>query len=127
VLADNKARLFFSSFRGSDFINWYLSSRRRVAGRLIVAKCMVPGFENGRNFSRFEPSVFLYFTRSFLYFRKNLETVRVVGRRFAESERKRDKHFSTHICGIPYLVGIFPYVFRILPGLGWEWKRVAFD
>jgi hypothetical protein len=41
VLADNKARPFFYSFHGSDFINWYLSSLRRVAGRVIVAKCMV--------------------------------------------------------------------------------------
>jgi hypothetical protein len=46
-------------------------------------------------------------------FRKNLETVRNVGHRFSESERKRGWCFSARIFGIPCLAGIFPDFYRI--------------
>lgn len=69
--------------------------------------------ENRQIFSRPEPSVFLYLTRPFLYFWDNLKKVWNTGRRFLESKQKQDGCFSAHICRIPYLVGIFPYLFRI--------------
>lgn len=50
--------------------------------------------ENGSNFSRSKPPVFLHLTRPIPYFWKNPKTVRNAEWRFPESERKRGKsHF----------------------------------
>jgi hypothetical protein len=80
---------------------------------VVALLCLSVWVENGRNFSCPDPSVFLYLTRPFPYYRKNPKMGWVTGRKISESGKKRGWCFSACIFEIPYLVGIFPDLFRI--------------
>jgi hypothetical protein len=67
--------------------------------------------ENGRKKSRPDPPHFPYLTHPFSDFRKNMGSGRVTGWPSTGAGRKREMLFSVRIVGIPYSVGIFPYLF----------------